>query len=169
MGLLHIYDDDDWRISYSSKRSDAEAVLPIKGGFASLLAQFDAIAKAGAQFDRLLFETHGAPGEIGFGDDGMDARTWRSCAGRGWEGICKANARVYFNGCNVADGDAGWDFLRAAAELFLIGRGGICFGQTSSGFANPFSGHVVHLWGETRHVVMEPGGDAVRGGTQKAA
>jgi hypothetical protein len=162
MGLLHIYDDDDWRMSIMTKRSDAQAVVPVTGGALKFVDHLDGIVKSGWRFDRVLFETHGGPGVIEFGGEGIDARWMRSLNGRGYETIFQAGTKLYFNGCNVAEGDDGWDFLRAAAEVFLIGRGGIAFGHTSAGFANPLDGHVVHPWGDTRYVAMAPGGDATR-------
>jgi hypothetical protein len=164
MGLLHIYDDDDWRMHIMTKRKDAQAVVRVQGGALKMVEHLDSIVSSGWHFNRVLFETHGGPGVIGMGEDVMDARWMRSLSGRGYETICETNTRLYFNGCNVAEGDDGWDFLRAAAEVFLIGKGGVAFGHTSSGFANPLDGHVVHPWGDTRYVVMAPGGDAYRGG-----
>jgi hypothetical protein len=160
MGLLHIYDDDDWRMHIMTKRDDAQAVVPVQGGALKMVEHLDAIVGSRQRFNRLLFETHGAPGYIQMGADSIDARWMRALYGRGYETIFEAGTRLYFNGCNVAEGDAGWDFLRAAAEVFLIGQGGIAFGHTSAGIANPWNGHVVHPWGDTRHVVMAPGGDA---------
>lgn len=162
MGLLHIYDDDDWRIHIMTKRDDAQAAVPVQGGPLKLVEHLDAIValRPPWRFNRVLFETHGLPGIIVFGGEGIDARWMRALCGRGYETICEAGTRLYFNGCNAADGDAGWDFLRAAAEVFLIGQGGIAFGHTSTGFANPLTGHVIHPWGDTRHVVIAAGGDA---------
>jgi hypothetical protein len=77
---------------------------------------------------------------------------------RGYTYITTTNARVYFNGCNVAEGSAGWDFLEAAAAVFLNPGGGTVFGQTSAGFANPLNGHVVHLWGKTKTLFVDPKG-----------
>ena len=168
MGLLHIYDDDDWRMHLMTKRKDAQAVVPVQGGALKMVEHLDGIVASGWHFNRVLFETHGGPGVIEMGGEGMDARWVRALSGRGYETICETGTRLYFNGCNVAEGDEGWDFLRAAAEVFLIGRGGIAFGHTSAGFANPLDGHVVHPWGDTRYVVMEAGGDASRGGKRQA-
>jgi hypothetical protein len=71
------------------------------------------------------------------------------------------NARVYFNGCNVAEGHEGWKFLEAAAATFLTSVGGEVFGQTSLGESNPFSGHVVHFWGTTRTLYVDKSGRIV--------
>jgi len=161
MGLLHIYDDDDWRMSLMTKRKDAEKVIAVKGGALKMVEHLDGVVASKKRYDRVLFETHGAPGWIGMGKHGIDARWMRSLGNRHYDSFCDPGTRLYFNGCNVAEGDAGWDFLRGAAEVFLIGRGGVCFGHTSTGFADPLTGHVVHPWGDTRHVVMMPGGDAI--------
>lgn len=161
MGLLHIYDDGDLRMHYMTKRTDAQAVVPVQGGAWKMVEHLDSIVASGWRFNRVLFETHGQPGVMVMGDEGMDARWIRSeLCGRGYETICEIGTKLYFNGCNVAEGEAGWDFLRAAAEVFLIGQGGIAFGHTSVGFASIRTGHVIHPWGDTRYVVMAPGGDA---------
>ena len=52
----------------------------------------------------------------------------------------------------------GWDFLEAAAALFLTPGGGEVFSQTSVGFANPINGHVVHLWGATKRLYVNSSG-----------
>ena len=123
MGLLHIYDDDDWSMHVMTKRDDAQAVVAVQGGARKMVEHLDSIVASGWRFNRVLFETHGGPGVIGMGEDGIDARWMRAVlAGRGYETFCEAGTRLYFNGCNVAEGDAGWDFLRAAAEVFLIGQ-----------------------------------------------
>jgi hypothetical protein len=47
--------------------------------------------------------------------------------------------RLYFNGCNVAEGgdSLGWGFLETAGSIFLAGGGGQVFGHTSPGYAFP--------------------------------
>jgi hypothetical protein len=115
----------------------------------------DRLKAAGQTFDRILFETHGSPGRIYFGDQYIDGGWWRSAVSKGWTSIAAIGARVYFNGCNVAEGANGWSFLEAAAAVFLTPGGGQVFGQTSLGFGNPFNGHVVHLWGSTRTLFVD--------------
>jgi hypothetical protein len=161
MGLLHIYDDDDWTMHFMTQRKDAETVIPVKGGALKMVEHLDRIVASRRVYDRIVFETHGAPGKIGMGKHVINARWLRSLSNRHYGYFCDVGARLYFNGCNVAEGDEGWDFLRAAAEVFLISRGGVCFGHTSIGWSDPLTGHVVHPWGDTRHVVMMQGGDAI--------
>ena len=98
------------------------------------------------------------PGQISFGGKAVTAAYWRACVGRDWYRLVTNNARVYFNGCNVAEGAAGWAFLEAAVAVFMDPGGGEMFGQTSLGFANPFNGHVVHLWGSTRRLFVDVNG-----------
>lgn len=73
--------------------------------------------------------------------------------------LVTTNARIYFNGCNVAETNSGWEFLETAAGVFMTSGGGQVFGQTSVGFGNPFNGHVVHLWGSTRTLFVDSNGN----------
>jgi hypothetical protein len=127
----------------------------------ALTTALDALVSARSKYDRILFETHGAPGLIGFGDDDIDTAWLRAAIPRQYTNITTANARVYFSGCNVAEGAVGWLFLEAASALFLTPGGGEVFGQTSVGFGNPFNGHVVHLWGDTRRLYVDRDGRIV--------
>lgn len=160
MTLLHVFDASDWRIRQTAGARGEVHRLPVTSG-AELLTQLDALKGAGKHFSRILFETHGSPGRISFGNRYIDATWVRSLIPRGYTSLTTRNARVYFNGCNVAEGDGGWDFLEAAVELFLTPGGGEVFGQTSVGFGNPFNGHVVHLWGDTRRLYVDGTGRIV--------
>jgi hypothetical protein len=157
---LHIYDSSDWTIRWTAGRRGAgdRFGVPDYAGFTAL---FRRLMQAGRTFDRILFETHGAPGQIGFGHEGVDAGTLRSLRQNGFTTLARPGARIYFNGCNVADGPNGWAFLEAAADLFLNPGGGEIFGQTSLGFANPISGHVVHLWGNARRLFVGANGRVI--------
>jgi hypothetical protein len=157
MPLLHIWDSGDFRMRLLHKRTDAAKVISC-ADVATLLAALDALVSAGTTFDRVLFETHGGPGVIGFGDDAVVAATLRSWIPRQYTKLVTGNARVYFNGCNVAEGPVGWQFLEAAAALFLTPGGGEVFGHPSLGLANPFNGHVLHLWGPTRSIFVDGNG-----------
>lgn len=160
MTLLHIYDSSDGGIRQTAGARNAVHSLPIAAA-GELVPKLDALKSAGKYFSRILFETHGSPGRIYFGNRYIDAQWVRSLIPRGYTSLTTANARIYFNGCNVAEGDGGWGFLEAAVELFLTPGGGEVFGQTSVGFGNPFNGHVVHLWGDTRRLYVDPTGRIV--------
>ncbi len=154
MPLLHIYDSSDWTIRQTAKVRGVADRLPIFSS-TDLVPALDRLVAAGRTFDRILFETHGNSGIIGF-DDATDinAEWWGRIRNR-YNRLTTVDARVYFNGCSVADGEEGWRFLEAAARVFITAGGGQVFGQNSSGVPNPFNGHTVHFWGSTRTVLVD--------------
>jgi hypothetical protein len=154
MPLLHIYDSSDPNIVETAEVRGVKDKISVVNA-SDLTKALDAAVAAGSRYDRILFETHGAPGVIAFGKDGIGADWLRGSISHNYTALTTANARVYFNGCNVAEGAAGWRFLEAAAALFLTPGGGEVFGQTSLGLPNPFNGHVVHLWGTTRRLYVD--------------
>jgi len=159
MTLLHIYDASDWRVRQTAGRRDAVYGLGVRKVNDDLVRGLDALAAGGQRFAQILFETHGSPGVIGFGDESICAGWLReNLKTRHYETLCLPDTKVYFNGCNVAEGDEGWDFLEAAGEVFLRTEGGTVFGQNSLGWGNPFNGHVVHFWGKVRTVYVAKGG-----------
>jgi len=160
MALLHIFDSSDSRIVQTANRRGVVAQLPIADGN-DLAPALDRLVAAGSRFDRILFETHGSPGSIYFGGRSLCASWWRGATSRNYTNLTTTNARVYFNGCNVAEGPSGWEFLEAAGTVLLTPGGGEVFGQTSVGFGNPFNGHVVHLWGATRRLFLDSSGRIV--------
>ena len=86
------------------------------------------------KFGRVAFNTHGQSGQINFSNGSyIDALTLKSDF-RGYVGLFSANTRIYFGGCNVAEGDDGWEFLETAADVFLSASGGVTFAYTSLGF-----------------------------------
>lgn len=157
MSLLHIY-DSSFRVTrwIAGRRGGADRHGV--GSYTEFTALFTRLRDEGRSFDRILIESHGSPGRIGFGRSTLGPLTWRSMKQAGYTGLARSGARIHFNGCNVAEGPEGWEFLEAAADLFLNPGGGTVFGQTSLGFGNPVSGHVVHLWGETRSLFVGPDG-----------
>jgi hypothetical protein len=159
MPLLHIYDSTDSRIRQTVEaRGGTRHTCPVSGGSAGLPNALDGLVRFGRSYDRILFETHGQSGMISFGNSGFNTSWWRGVRTRGYGSIARANARIYFNGCNVAEDPDGWGFLEAVADVFLNPGGGEVFGQTSVGFGNPISGHVVHLWGSTRTLYVSSTG-----------
>jgi hypothetical protein len=136
---------------------DVQSVSELKDVLRSLVA-------ANTFFNSAVFSTHGNSGVIFF--SGAQLSWWQVYSeflndktdyARLFPG---PNARILFNGCNVAEGDDGWRFLLAAARSFL-GLGGEAIGWTSKGFQAPFGlrdGHVIHLWGDTRQVANMGGG-----------
>jgi len=178
LDLLFLYDGDmDW-LSRSAGRLDADLAIAVKGGIKGLKKLFDQFLAEGKTFKRVMFETHGYPGMIFFGDEkgncqiDSDALT---ASFAGYDALFPNQTRMYFAGCNVADEDAGWGFLETAGKTFFKRSGGTTFGWTSSGFAigsnligllSPISllrnaGRVWHAWGDARYVWVGPGGSPV--------
>lgn len=155
MALLHIYDSSDSRIVQTANQRGAVNRLPIANAN-NLLGALDGLLTNGSFFDRILFETHGSPGRIYFGGVYIDAAWWNAIPGR-FNRLAASTCRIYFNGCNVAEGSSGWAFLESVVGCFMTSGGGEVFGQTSVGFGNPFNGHVVHLWGSTKRIYVVDG------------
>ena len=180
--LVHIYDADDWitrqtAVIYNFRESDVKPV-GVRGGIQGLLRELDTLLKQKWVFTRVVFSTHGNAGHIHFKGEPIGVHTLtKEFAHRGYERLFPVvQTRMYFNGCNVADGDKGWNFLEKAAYIFLKTMGGVAFGDTSKGFAMhpiimPFmppwlypmvAGKVIHPWGDTRYVFVGPGGNFVK-------
>ena len=159
MPLLHIYDGSDRMIVQTAEQRGVVNRVPIDNAD-NFISIMDNLLKAGTAFDRVLFETHGSPGKIYFGKKSINAEFWRKIKGR-YNLLLLKHARLYFNGCNVAEDSVGWEFLEAAAGAFMTSGGGEVFGQTSMGFGNPFNGHVIHLWGVTKKLYIDESGRIV--------
>ena len=156
MALLHIFDSSDPRIKQTAGVRGVVDRLPVSDGdnwLPRLTVSFRQVRDS-----NVFFETHGSPGCIYLGNKLISADWWRSVTDRNYTILITANARVYFNGCNVAEGASGWDFLEAVVAVLLTPGGGEVFAQTSIGFGNPFNGHVVHLWGSTRRLFVNRDG-----------
>jgi hypothetical protein len=118
----------------------------------------DLLVKDGMTFSKALWFTHGAPGQIKIGNDIIFDTAWRGLQGKGYDRLFPADAKIGFNGCNVAKEDVGWNFLEQAGRVFFS-NGGTVFGYTSYGIALPYnqflwpeSGKVYHLYGNARRV-----------------
>jgi hypothetical protein len=75
-----------------------------------------------------------------------------------------AGARVFIQGCNVADTDEGRKFLVEFAKVFLSKGGGRVGASTSLGltFRVPWGSKVYHAWGDTIYAYINRGGTKVR-------
>jgi hypothetical protein len=171
MSNYHFYDSTD--SSYSSPAdtsgtreddrgsSDPSAAYILVGieSLQALRDQFDYMIGNYSNVDRLVVETHGIAGAIYFGDQQLcisNVGGW--FAGRGYESLFNPGARILLNGCNVAEGAVGRQFLRAIGTIFLKMNGGSVAGCTSIGLANPFNGRVYHLWGDIVEIYFTSGG-----------
>lgn len=124
---------------------------------AGLRAAFDALKSTTSKIERLLVTTHGGPGRISFGKQRLDVTNLGWITGRGYEDLFETGARVFLDGCNVAEGSAGSKFLRKLGEAFFIKVSGSIAASTSVGLGNPFGAGVYHLWGETKRLYFQPG------------
>ncbi len=145
------FDDDEvWKVGVPSKEA--------------LLAELDQLLKKGVMFNRVLFQTHGASGNIEFnGRTIWDSTLKRDFAGRNYHKLFPFYTRIYFDGCNVAADPFGTQLLDAAGEVFLRLGGGEVFGWTSYGYGItwriPFiGGHTIHFSGGVRKVFFGRGG-----------
>ena len=116
-------------------------------------------------FRRVLWNTHGSPGYLKFGAQGLTSRVLREqFAGNGYEQLFPLPAKMYFAGCDVAGDNPGWTFLESVGRVFLHG-GGYTVGWTSFGiglewvvFRRLLTSHIVHPSGDVRHVLFLAGG-----------
>ena len=180
LDLLFLYDGDMNWLAQSSPRLNADLSVGVKGGVIGLKNLFDRLLGEGKTFKRVVFETHGGPGAIFFGDQKgnrqIDADVLSETFAR-YDALFPQFGRLYFSGCNVADEDEGWRFIETAGKVFFRRSGGITFGWTSTGFAigsNLFgllsgpvfmlgnSGKVWHPWGDARYVWTMAGGNVVQ-------
>jgi hypothetical protein len=164
---LYVYDKTDyldrWQSSGRfSRRDDDVRILPVSS-VQDLLDGLDRFLSAGLVFDRMLVQTHGNSGRILFGNQNVWDITWRDEFGnRGYDRLFPTFARIYFDGCNVAKGGDGVEFLRAAGRVFLKGMGGEVVGWTSFGLGLPgwipfIGGHTIHPAGYIVRVRFAPG------------
>jgi hypothetical protein len=145
-------------------KSDDSYSLDVDMGQARLRGQLLGLIEQGFQFRNCIFTTHGNKGVIFFGDTYITSDMWYTeFYHRHFERLFPfKDTKIYFAGCNVADGPLGWKFLEGAARSLLGTTGGVAIGWTSLGLGSPISGHVRHLWGDTRQVMLLEGGDTLR-------
>jgi hypothetical protein len=168
---LYIYDrtssldqsQADGRFTRGVSRNGDIHTLPVSTE-KELIEALDDLVRRNVTFDRVLFQTHGRPGGIWIDRDLITGLGLLNDFSRGyWNLFPSPLTKVYFDGCNVADGDAGWSFLIAAGTCFLRRAGGYVLGWTSLGTAMPgwlpfVGGHTVHFYGSLRAVQFAPGG-----------
>jgi Domain of unknown function (DUF4347) len=102
-----------------------------------LIAQLGKLKADGVLIDRLVVDTHGKPGGIWFGDDLLTTPLVQGMKLNGYESLFAPDARIFFQGCNVAAEDTGRKFLEAVALTFLFKGGGRAGGCTTTGHVYP--------------------------------
>jgi hypothetical protein len=162
--LLYVYDNSD---SIDRSQEAGRFSGPIEGrshhtisvgSVAELQKALDQLVADGKTFRNGLFQTHGNAGMIFFAKEALDAKRLKSrLRGRGYPALFPGVTRLGFDGCNVAEGGDGTDFLIAAAEIFLRHRGSVAFGYTTLGHGVPgwlplIGGHTLHFGGKIKNV-----------------
>jgi hypothetical protein len=163
---LYIYDASD-RIDRSQadgRFSGESELLTVGVGSIRELHQWLAkLVKEQYTFKRILFQTHGNSGMIFFNEVPITSGDLRTdFTGKGYDLLCPDRAKIYCDGCNVAEGKEGWGFLAALGQVFLRNQGGITMGYTSRGLGMPWyipvvAGHTIHLWGDIKFIEFGSG------------
>jgi Domain of unknown function (DUF4347) len=148
---------------FSNKFASDKDILTIgvPFGIGNLQKVFEQLAGNNQTFDRVVFQTHGDPGKIYFGSEAVNADVLKTRF-TGYESMFPKYTRMYFDGCNVAEGEAGTNFLLAAGLVFLRG-GGEAFGWKTLGHGVwgwiPFyGGHTIHFGSNLKKIRFFPGG-----------
>jgi len=150
---LYIYDKSSNidRRQAAGRFIDDDDVLTIGVGLGviNLRKVFEQLVNNNQSFNRVVFQTHGGPGRIWFGNEAVTAVVLKAQF-NGFSQLFPHPTRIYFDGCNVAAGGVGTDFLLAAGEVFLTMGGGETFGWTTTGYGLPgwislIGGHTLHF------------------------
>src|SRR5262249_32808661 len=100
-------------------------------------------------------------GDTGLGDDQLDTAHLLSLQGKGFHSVFAPGARVFFGGCNIAEGRDGLEFLKAFGQTFLFNGGGSVGPSTSLGLSARAwvgNGKQYHLWGTTKRLYFNTAG-----------
>jgi len=166
---LYIYDKSSEidRNQADGRFSDDDDVLTIgvSLGIKNLKRVFEVLADNKKTFNHVLFQTHGAPGAIYFGNEAVTTGVLRTQFSK-FSKLFPHPTRIYFDGCNVAEGGPGTDFLLAAGQVFLVAGGGVTLGWTTLGHGMwgrfpIIGGHTLHFGGSNTLKSMR----FLRGGT----
>jgi hypothetical protein len=139
---LYIYDksgfQDRWQANGRFRSDDDDIVTLAVGSKQDALDGLDRLLSKGMVFDRMLIQSHGDHGLIWMGENQIIDSDWKNDFGPGnYDKLFPAYARIYFDGCDVAEGGLGVEFLRGAGRVFLKGMGGEVNGWTSLGLGLP--------------------------------
>lgn len=189
--LLNIYDADNNFISRGADEArSADYTIGVKGGTRGFVRALDTLVAQGETFDRAVVSTHGNEGMIFFNGEAILGDDWKKLSSRGYEKLFPSFSKLYFTGCRIGEGEAGWNFLANVGILFLRNGGGFTMAHDSLGFAvggpipralailythNPLTGlvgdvllwvglkgKVIHNpWDDVKGYQIEPGGRAV--------
>ena len=153
---LYIYDKSSEldRNQADGRFSDDDDVLTIGVSLRikNLVKVFEQLVNNNWKFNHVLFQTHGGPGRIWFGNEAVNATVLKTQFNN-FTSLFPHPTKIYFDGCNVAEGGNGTDFLLAAGEVFLVKGGGETLGWTTLGhgvwgWIPVIGGHTLHFGGE---------------------
>jgi hypothetical protein len=162
---LYIYDEQEERHGKHSTGDDPATVTVPVSDTVSLHDALGQLLREKKTFRRVLWYTHGKPGLISLGKDILTISTLDGF--RGFEALFPEPTKMYFSGCNVAEGDIGWLFLMMAGQVFLRGGGyTMAWTSTGHGYDNAtlrwlISSHSVHFTGDVRIVTFKSGGSVL--------
>jgi hypothetical protein len=145
-------------------RSSPEATVVVVQSYAEFVTLLTAFRDTGRRIGRLEVFSQGAPGCIGLAQDVLDTAGVRALRGRGFNTVFAPGARIFFGGCNLADGVKGVTFLKEFGTTFLLHAGGSVAATTSLGLAlgrYPGNGKTHLLWGDTVRLVFDTAGKVI--------
>lgn len=158
MADLYFYDRNDESIAGGARRqSDGENNLLLRGitSFGEALNIMDEFIRQGRRFSNVFFNSHGAPGVVGFPNGSLTTDNAHELSMR--RAVVENEARVLFMGCSVADTDGGWRFLDTVGQAFLTnGFVGGSTVTTRSGRGGIFETRIPR-WGILRIVQIREG------------
>ncbi len=164
--LLYMFDANDTLSTIQAEQHDGDPSVFSAGVLdpEDMFNTFKRMAQGGMTFRNIVIETHGRPGAISFAKvDVIGGQFTEKSAGVGYEHLMPMYGKLYFPGCECANGEEGWDFLERVGRVFLKIGGGEVIGWTSNGYAQispalPYFGHAVHFNGAARKLTFAPGG-----------
>jgi hypothetical protein len=173
--LLFIYDADAEPGGYVNSPDLKVRYVPVRGGLSGLQTALAELVQKGETYQHCVVEADGAPGKVFFGGEAMNFSNMPIYLnpGLGLERIFPLPSRIYFNGDHIADPlirsrykwpgkvedlpdtGTGWDFLDAAAKIFLKRGGGVTFASSGMTIGH---GHRYHILSDTCWSLWGPGG-----------
>jgi hypothetical protein len=165
---LHLYDQNDGCIRKMGYVGTTQPGIIYTGvaSFQDIKNELQRIGGLGGKIDELWFHTHGAPGIIGTRTGWISGVIWIDATNVGQlKNVCTLaiapQAKVFFAGCNVGEGQQGDAFLRAAGAAKLGHGGGVMLAATSFTTSYPLFGEGIPPWGSIRAAKVSPGGAVV--------
>ena len=163
MSMVHMWSDVPGKFGASSMPAahlhtkSGETNIGV-GSLFSLKQVLERLKHRTAPLQKMDFHTHGGPGGIAIGREWLGIDTIGEFP-RELSTVFAKGARIFFHGCNVAEGAKGELFLALFGVTFLNKRGGRVGGSTTAGYADPlFTGKVFHAPGSAVYAHIKEGG-----------